>query len=156
MTQERLQRFWQRVNKSTGCWVWTGSTNKGYGVFGTAGERRAHRLSWKIHYGAIPDGVNVLHGPCDDKLCVRPDHLYLGTQADNIRDTLERGQFPSGSRNGMRRYPERCHLAKLTIPEVKEIRRLGQTHLQRELAHVFSISQQAISDILQRKIWVHI
>ena len=107
-------RFWEKVNKTpNGCWIWTGATDgRGYGQLWVNGHlEKAHRLSWVIHYGAIPLGLNILHH-CDNKPCVRPDHLYLGTQADNARDALERGQFPVGirNRNGAKTACHRGHL----------------------------------------------
>ena len=75
--------FWERVNKTETCWVYTGPINAGgYGIF--AGER-AHRYSWRLHYGDIPDGLCVCHH-CDNRPCIRPEHFFLGTQADNMHD----------------------------------------------------------------------
>lgn len=79
--------FWTKVRKTDGCWEWTGSrTNKAYGQFydGLRGVR-AHRYSWEIEHGAIPSGACVLHR-CDDPICVRPDHLFLGSHAENMAD----------------------------------------------------------------------
>src|SRR5712671_2175488 len=93
------QVFWKRVKKTTGCWYWTGSRRQprgalGWGGYGVLcpkrGERHyAHRLSWELHYGPIPTGMNVLHA-CDVPHCVRPDHLFLGTQLDNMRDAAQK------------------------------------------------------------------
>jgi len=84
------QRLWSQVKKYPNkCWEWQGACNKklGYGilVITDMGEQYAHRVSWKIANGEIPDGMHVLH-KCDNKRCVKPSHLYLGTQADNVRD----------------------------------------------------------------------
>jgi DNA-binding CsgD family transcriptional regulator len=89
------------VAKSEGCWTWTGGTSGfGHGAFWD-GERQeiAHRFSWRLHHGPIPDGIYVLHH-CDNPPCVRPDHLFLGTQRDNIRDASAKGRIPRGLANG--------------------------------------------------------
>src|SRR4029077_20972173 len=81
-------RFWSKVNKIDGCWLGTAAVaGKGdYGYFGFQGKiQRAHRVSWILTFGEIPDGLFVLH-KCDTPLCVRPDHLFLGTQQDNVDD----------------------------------------------------------------------
>lgn len=85
MTRPRWDRFWEKVCKSGDCWTWTASVLKadGYGQFGK-GER-AHRVSWELMHGPIPDGMHVLH-TCDNRLCVRPGHLYLGTHQQNMID----------------------------------------------------------------------
>lgn len=112
--------FWAKVNKEGPipermpeigpCWVWTGSRDKdGYGTYGGAkvGTRKVHRQSWQMHFGALPeDKPNVLHH-CDNPPCVRPDHLWVGTNADNSRDMVNKNRAASGDRNAMRLYPEK-------------------------------------------------
>lgn len=88
------ERFWSLVEKTDGCWAWKGYTQEGrYGHFMvTPGHRQgAHRVAWQIAYGAIPDGLHVCHR-CDNPSCVRPDHLFLGTHRDNMRDMVARGR----------------------------------------------------------------
>ena len=88
------ERFWKKVNRSSTCWLWLGARGGGrpdapyntYGIFRYRGKNtQAHRLSWIIANGGIPDGLMVLHR-CDTPLCVRPDHLFLGTQSENMKD----------------------------------------------------------------------
>lgn len=94
-------RFWAKVKKGEGCWLWTASLrNKGYGAFAYRLNRRviqdrAHRFSWLLAFGPVPDGLFVLHR-CDTPACVRPDHLFLGTNADNVRDMMAKGRHVVG------------------------------------------------------------
>lgn len=77
---------------NSGCWLWPGDTLKGYGRVSYIGTRQAaHRVSWLIHRGLIPEGLFVCH-KCDVKLCVNPDHLFLGTQVDNMQDWTKKGK----------------------------------------------------------------
>ncbi len=97
-------RFWRAVKKSDdpeGCWLWTacrqsfqGKTKRpGYGKIGDGSSSRyAHRVSWELHYGPIPEGKDVLHD-CDNPGCVRPDHLFLGDQPANMRDAWKKGRL---------------------------------------------------------------
>ena len=82
----------------TGCWIWTGAELKGYGRMVVNGKYlRAHRISWELYRGPIPDGLLVLHH-CDVPACVNPDHLYLGSDLDNMRDRLRRGRNPNANK----------------------------------------------------------
>jgi len=97
MVQSLAVRFWGHVDKSDigGCWLWIGTRSRGYGHFTlneTRSPERAHRTAWRLVHGNIPHGIFVLHR-CDNPACVRPDHLYLGTQADNIRDAFRKGRI---------------------------------------------------------------
>lgn len=98
-------RFMQYVymEPMSGCWLWTGSiAQHGYGVFGIKGHsQRAHRVSWAMHRGKIPDGLYVCHR-CDVPSCVNPAHLFLGTQRDNIHDCIKKGRarHAGGRRTG--------------------------------------------------------
>ena len=103
------ERFWLKVNKTTGCWLWISATNEhGYGLIGN-GPRgsiplKAHRASWELHFGPIPLGANVLHR-CDNPPCVRPDHLFLGTKRDNSQDMATKARV--GNQHGRKWGPSK-------------------------------------------------
>jgi hypothetical protein len=136
---EFQQRFWEKVNKTSTCWWWTGARNNlGYGFI----RRRpktysAHRLSWTFANGPIEDSLWVLH-KCDNPSCVNPDHLFLGTHRDNERDKTEKGRAHRiGTRN-----------AKLTEEQVREIRVLSAAGLsQRKIASQFGVTQVTICNV---------
>lgn len=164
---EILKRFWAKVRKTDRCWLWTASTrNKGYGAFGYTlnGETvqdRAHRFSYRLHKGEIPDGMVVCH-TCDTPACVNPDHLFLGTKADNNKDMTEKGRrIPGGTHcgdSGQWIRGEAHHGAKMNKESVLEIRALYATgHWSySKLAKKFNINISAVSKIVTRKHWKHI
>jgi len=154
------QRFWSKVDKSGDCWIWTASYGSvGYGQFGIAGKLHgAHRVAYELVHGPIPEGLRVLHR-CDNRACVRPDHLFLGTQADNMADMHSKGRGYSY----FRQYPERVlrgeqqHAAKLTDDVVRKIRRLHADGLNYpELAARFGVCKQSICNIVRRHTWRHV
>lgn len=101
-------RFWSKVAKGEGCWPWTaGRDDDGYGVFTLNGKHiRATRYAWFLSRGEWPaDGVLVCH-ECDNPPCVRPDHLWLGSNDENMADCTRKGRRPTGERNGARIHPE--------------------------------------------------
>lgn len=149
------RRFWERVRKGPGCWEWVGAkVRDGYGELtlgGSTARVRAHRLSWALHKGAIPNGMLVLH-KCDNRSCVRPDHLFLGTQSDNNHDMAQKGRARSprvkGTANGA---------SKLTEAQVRELRLLReQGWLLRDLAAKYDLSVPQIWHITKRNSWKHV
>jgi HNH endonuclease len=151
------ERFWRKVEKTDGCWLWEGSDiiTGGYGrVAWTVGGARkrflVHRLSWELAFGEIPAGLFVLHR-CDNPPCVRPDHLWLGTCTDNNRDREEknRSNHVKGSRIGT---------SKLTEEQAVEIRRryTGKRGEQMALAAEFGVTYGAIWSIVHGQSWKHV
>lgn len=145
--------FWAKVNKTETCWLWTAAVfTKGYGFCGGRHSRcfvethelRAHRVSWVIHYGPIPCGLSVLHS-CDIPQCIRPTHLFLGTNIDNMRDKCMKGRqrYAGGCENGM---------SKLQPKDILEIRSLyAQGVIQVELAARFNTGKMVINRIVHNR-----
>lgn len=160
------QRFWDKVDKSGACWTWTAARSyQGYGLIGVrrAGVKmmdRAHRVSWEMHFGPIPDGLFVCHH-CDNPPCVRPDHLFLGTAVSNGRDMQRKGRGRggvSGENNCSVKYPkvgERNGRAKLTAADVAAIRARYATGTEtlRSLAAEFGIHNGTIGRIVKGERW---
>lgn len=94
------KRFWKYVEKTSTCWLWSGGTARGYGVIGTRkGDTLvASRVSWEIHKGPIPAGMLICHR-CDVRRCVRPSHLFLGTQKENMEDMWNKQRDLGGHKN---------------------------------------------------------
>jgi len=106
-----------RVNESNGCWEWHASLVHGYGCIGFRGKIwRAHRMSWTLHHGEIPEGLCVCH-KCDNPKCVNPEHLFLGTKKDNRDDMVRKGRARFASQSG-----EANGMARLTDEQVHEIK----------------------------------
>lgn len=148
---EVIERFFAKIEPipECGCWIWLGALDQiGYGL-GYDGRRvlRAHRLSWRIVNGPIPEGIDVLHH-CDVRPCVNPHHLFLGTHAENMADMVRKGR----SRHVLR-LGEKNPSAKLTSAQVAEIR--ASKELQRTLALRFVVDQSTISLIRNGRIWKH-
>lgn len=91
--EQRLAFFWAHVRKEQDCWIWTGARHPfGHGLFMWEGKNQyVHRISWQLHKGPIPDGLYVCH-TCDNPPCVNPDHLWIGTCGDNLRDMAAKGR----------------------------------------------------------------
>lgn len=145
------KRFWTSVTKTNNCWVWKrakrGSNN--YGSFSIGYKTYfAHRISWLLHYGDIPKDKYVLH-KCDNPLCVRPDHLFLGTNQDNADDMVNKKRQCFGEKQSNH---------KLTEEQVLEIRSLYKTtkYTMYTLADMFGVTRPQIGHIIHRVHWKYI
>ncbi len=137
------ERFWAKVDTSGECWLWTACTKRdGYGRIWHRGKVAiAHRVAWELERGPIPEGLFVCHH-CDNHRCVRPDHLFLGTQADNLQDMTAKGRRAVG---------ERLPQTRLTDAQIAEMRRLYRSGgmLQRQIAHQFGTYQGHVSAVVR-------
>lgn len=172
MPKTTAENFWSRVDKSGICWIWTGAkVGMGYGKVGFEGKtQRAHRVAWKLTFDTIPNGVCVCH-KCDNPPCVNPDHLFLGTYADNNADMRAKGRArcsthprPSGDAHYSRTNPEKLArgeqhgCAKLTGDKVRLLRQsyaVGDVSLQ-QLATELDMSKTAIHRAITGATWKHI
>lgn len=142
-------RFWAHVAKSDAdsCWLWNAAVGShGYGAFGV--ERGvivcSHRYSWELHYGSVPEGMDVLHR-CDVRRCVNPAHLFLGTNADNINDMLCKERQARGEKKAQ---------AKLTEQIVRGLRRSPDS--DDALADRYGVIPRTIRNARTRKTWKHV
>jgi len=136
--------FWSLVDKRSNdaCWEWLGHRNTaGYGVRSWEGKpRHAHRISWELHNGPIPDGMLVCHH-CDNPPCVNPGHLFLGTVSDNAQDKVRKGRDAKPT-------------SKLTPEKVRDIRqRHANGETIAEIAREFDVNTRVISNAVQRITW---
>lgn len=141
--------FWAKVAIGPGCWEWTAALRCGYGSLVRVENRKqthwpAHRLSWVIHNGDIPDGLFVCH-KCDNRKCVNPDHLFLGTPKDNAEDMAEKGRSTHGEKN------PQAKLTEERVREIRELRSKGWTYYA--LAKKYEMTMSPIRDVCKGYGW---
>ena len=150
-------RFFDKIQYTDSCWLWTAwKLPRGYGLIGRGGRGQgmelAHRASWILHFGPIPDGLDVCHD-CpdgDNPSCVNPGHLWVGTLQDNTNDKMAKGAYkaaaPCGEMNGHH---------KLTLEQVETIRQnyVWKYGAIRDLALRYGVAWQTIWNILHHKVW---
>lgn len=151
------ERFWSKVipEPNTGCWLWMAGLNgRGYGQL-CAGDRKkgnrrvisAHRLSWELTFGEVPEGLQVLH-QCDTRPCVNPQHLFLGTHQDNMADKVHKLRQCRGERHGS------ALLTKLEVDAIRQLREVGRPITK--IARCFDISKSTVRSIVSGKAWRHV
>ena len=144
-------RFWASVDKSDGCWEWTGAAVRGYGQIGFGGKvEYTHRVSWVIHNGRISDNMDILHS-CDNPGCVNPAHLFEGTHQDNMTDRDTKGRL-----NHRVMLGDEARYRKLNSKQVLSIRSLYPKISQSELGRMFDVCSGTIFQIVHRRTWRHI
>lgn len=148
LSDRDLQRFDKLINKKGDCWEWLGKieVGGGYGVFCVKLDTfKAHRVSLFLHTKLDPKEMFVCH-KCDNRSCVNPNHLFLGTNADNMKDALLKGRMFLGEKN---------HQSKLTMKDVIKIRKLYKdgNMSQSEISKMFPVSSKAINLIVNNKRW---
>jgi hypothetical protein len=142
-------RFWEKVKKTKTCWLWTGAKSTRYGYGGLSTERGehpklAHRFSYELHKGPIPQGKFIMHS-CDKALCVNPAHLSAGTQKDNMLDAVSKRRM---------RHGENHPMARFTLVQVMAIRKVYSMGISQSLIErILSVPQRTINDIIHRRTW---
>lgn len=146
MRGSMTDRFWSRVTKIDTCWLWQGKPMKvGYGYISdeSGKDSYAHRVSWIMHNGPIPAGSCVLH-KCDVRLCVNPEHLFLGTRTDNQQDAANKGRLPHGEKHWNTKLSDDDVLG--IIDYVKD----GISHSR--TAKMFGVCRQTVGSIMSGRI----
>ena len=148
-----VSKLFKKLSYSkSGCWEWTGAvtvTGNGYGIVRSNGIKYlTHRLSYQIFIADIPEGLSVLHR-CDNRKCVNPDHLFLGTHLDNMRDKMQKGRCRPGITLGISQP-----MAKLNDQQILAIR--DDMRYQKIIAEEYGVTQGKISAIKRRKAWKHV
>lgn len=150
-------KFWNKVDKTDQCWIWTGRTYRKYGAYSHKGKKyRAHRAVWESIHGAIPVGMVICH-KCDNPSCVNPDHLFIGTQADNVRDCKEKGRIRHGDYLPPPIRGSANPNAKLKESDVIEIRKAHQNGAtQLGIAKQYGVHPSIIWQIIHGRAWTHV
>jgi len=150
ITPELIWRFWDKVQKTDYCWLWTGSKLKaGYGLLG-GGDRKVYvatRISYTIHFNKDPGNLEVCHD-CQNASCVRPDHLYLDDHQGNMKF--------AGINGRIKVEDDLNPSAKLTLSEVLEIQEIGYSISLSNQARKYSVTPSTIQAVLERRTWNHV
>mgnify|MGYP003393043955 CR=1 FL=1 len=146
------QLFWPKVKITNGCWEWQAARRQGYGALvHRQGKKQihwpAHRLSWVLLYGPIPKGMFVCHR-CDNRGCVNPEHLFIGTAKDNSQDMARKQRSTIGERNAMSKLIEK------QVLEIRSLRSKGWTY--DKLATKYKMTMSPIRDVCKGYTWKHL
>jgi hypothetical protein len=160
MNVDLFRSFMEKVEQiSVGnCWLWKGAlSSNGYGSYwlGPRGKRKwytAHKASWILHKGPVTGGLNVLHR-CDNRACVNPSHLFLGTQSENIKDMVskKRGNYENRARGTLNKASK---LKDSDIPKILEEYTLGEN--KSALSRKYGVTRRAIHLIIENLTWKHV
>lgn len=149
------EAFWSKVEKTEGCWQWTGATSRGYGRLSYQSETiSAHRFSYRLHGGTLTKGMFVCHR-CDNPLCMNPDHLFLGTSRDT--STCRGAAHWQNASPEKRRTGARHHASKLSPKKVREMRSLyanGET--VKGIAKQYGVDARTTYAVLRGETWKHV
>ncbi len=151
LTPDQAARFWRKaVVDRNGCWVWTAAhRTSGYGIFNVNGKiRTASRLAYEIVFGPVADPETYVCHHCDNPPCIRPDHLFLGSNSDNQRDASRKGRKPHGEQHPRARLSEQDVLVAFSA------RRAGIR--QATIARFFGVDHETIGSIFRGQNWSHI
>ena len=156
LSEKDIERFWSKVDVrgEDECWEWVGANAMGYGQITIKNKHYGvHRVSWFLHNGEIPEhnsahGMCVCH-TCDNRKCVNPSHMFLGTQQENVKDMRDKGREAEGENHGSH---------KLTEKEVIEIREkyIPYKYTMRQLAKEYGVKTSAIHSVLHYETWKHV
>lgn len=155
-----MNRFWSKVDKSGDCWEWLGAkTPNGYGTFRSPAGKMigSHRMAYILEHGGVPDGLLVCH-KCDNRSCVNPQHLFVGTHKDNYWDSRNKRRAALGANlNHPEQVGEKNHNSKLTRDVVVKIRKLYASGMsQAAIARKLGVSRLNIWNIVHYKSWTHV
>ena len=149
MEEKRRKKFESYFYITPGCWIWTrGGSPLGYGAFWSEGKvKRAHRVSYELYVGPIPEGLVIRH-LCHNPACVNPEHLLPGTQQENVNDTKLARRIPRGSERIMSKLTER------NILSIRDLLSLG--HSRADVAKLFHVNPNTIDDVANGVTWTHV
>lgn len=150
--EQCVSKFWDRVQKTDGCWIWIGPAHlhgRGYGAWKILGQtKKPHRISWELKHGPISDGLHCLH-KCDTPKCVNPEHLFLGTHKDNMVDAAKKRRLRTPDQRGEKHSGHKLNAAQVRL--IRLLARSGHTHTH--LGCLFQISRSVISRITSGALW---
>jgi hypothetical protein len=151
------ERFDQKYipEPNSGCWLWTGATNRlGYGSIGSGrrkanggGTIEAHVASWRLAHGDVPSGLFVCHR-CDNPSCVNPAHLFLGTPRENSQDAVKKGRMPKGDAHPGAALTSDC------VRRIRKLRNVGLTY--REIGEQIGVNAGTVGCVVRGKTWIHV